>query len=404
MISEGARLSSKESMRVALLTGGGDKPYALGLAAALISAGVAIDFVGSDDLEVPEVLNDPLINFLNLRGDQRSDATFFRKMSRIFRYYVRLIEYATTATPVMFHILWNNKFEFFDRVVLMLYYRLLGKKLILTAHNVNVAKRDSKDSLLNRLSLTIQYRLADHIFVHTGEMKTELMKDFGVHESRVSVIPFGINSTVPITSLARSEARHRLGIEPTDKALLFFGNIAPYKGLEYLVDALGILQRSDQAYRLIIAGRAKGDDNYWTRIEQAIVDNNLRDCVVQRVEYIPDAETEIYFKAADVLILPYTRIFQSGVLFLGYNFGLPVIASDIGSLRNDIVEGRTGFVCRERDAADLARSVSTFFSSSLCEEPETTREEIRHHALEHYSWGKVSEIITVVYQSLLQTG
>src|SRR5450755_3835864 len=60
---------------VALLTGGGDKPYALGLAAALSSKGISLDFIGSDDLSVPELLNDHRVNFLNLRGDQRSEAS-----------------------------------------------------------------------------------------------------------------------------------------------------------------------------------------------------------------------------------------------------------------------------------------------------------------------------------------
>src|SRR5438093_3407921 len=52
---------------VSLLTGGGDKPYALGMAAALTSAGVEVDFIGSDDLRVPELLNNPRVNFYNLR-------------------------------------------------------------------------------------------------------------------------------------------------------------------------------------------------------------------------------------------------------------------------------------------------------------------------------------------------
>ena len=42
--------------------------------------------------------------------------------------------------------------------------------------------------------------------------------------------------------------------------------------------------------------------------------------MIERIEYVPDEETEIYFKAADVLALPYAHVFQSGVLFLGYNF------------------------------------------------------------------------------------
>ena len=115
------------SLRVALLTGGGDKPYALGMAAALTSAGIHVDFIGSDDLSVPELLTNPRLNFLNLRGDQRGDASPMAKVLRVLKYYVRLIGYAATAKPKLFHILWNNKFQLFDRTVLMLYYRLLGQ-------------------------------------------------------------------------------------------------------------------------------------------------------------------------------------------------------------------------------------------------------------------------------------
>ena len=82
-------------------------------------------------------------------------------------------------------------------------------------------------------------------------------------------------------------------------------------------------------------------------------------------DYIPDSETELYFKAADVLALRTQDIFQSGVLFLGYSFGLPVVVTDVGSLRQDVVEGRTGFVCRPEDPHDLAASIARFFSSDL---------------------------------------
>ena len=67
----------RSALRVTLLTGGGDKPYALGVAAALTSQGIFVDFIGSDDLSVPDVLNDPRVNFLNLRGNQRPDASPF---------------------------------------------------------------------------------------------------------------------------------------------------------------------------------------------------------------------------------------------------------------------------------------------------------------------------------------
>src|SRR5215471_8388967 len=266
---------------VALLTGGGDKPYALGITAALSSVGIRVDFIGSDDLNVPEVVGNPRVSFLNLRGDQRSEASPIAKMRRILRYYVRLIGYAATAKPKLFHILWNNKFQLFDRTLLMLYYKLLGKKIVLTAHNVNAGKRDSNDSWLNRFSLKVQYNLSNHVFVHTNRMKQELISDFRIPAGKVSVIPFGINNTVPSTSLSSAQARRQLSISEGDKTLLFFGNIAPYKGLEYLISAFTELSSKDRSYRLIIVGKPKGSEGYWKQIHQEIARGGIRDRVIE---------------------------------------------------------------------------------------------------------------------------
>ncbi len=84
-----------------------------------------------------------------------------------------------------------------------------------------------------------------------------------------------------------------------------------------------------------------------------------------RADYVPDEETELYFKAADVFVLPYRHIYQSGVLFLGYSFGLPVIAADVGALKDEIVEGKTGFVFKPEDPIDLAATIERYFASDL---------------------------------------
>jgi glycosyltransferase involved in cell wall biosynthesis len=393
--------AQSSTLRIALLTGGGDKPYALGMAAALTSVGIHVDFIGSDDLNVPVLLNDPLVNFLNLRGDVRPDASPFAKARRVLKYYIKLVSYAGTAQPRLFHLLWNNKFELFDRTLLMLYYKLLGKKVVLTAHNVNAGKRDSNDSWLNRLSLKIQYNLSDHIFVHADGMKREMASEFSIPESKISIIPFGINNTVPSTSLSSAEAKRQLGISGGDKTLLFFGNIAPYKGLEYLISALAELSNKDRSYRLILVGKPKGSEGYWKQIHQGIALSGTRDRVIERIEYIPDEQTELFFKAADVLILPYTRVFQSGVLFLGYSFGLPAIAADVGNLKEEIIEGETGFVFKRRDSSDLARRIDQYFKSELFRNLETRRAQIKEYANERYSWSKVAAITTRVYSELL---
>lgn len=388
-------------IHVTLLTGGGDKPYALGLTAALTSAGVIVDFIGSDEQVMPELLANPRVNFHNLRGDQRPQVSRVTKVLRVLNYYFRLICYAAKAKPAIFHILWNNKIEIFDRTLLMLYYKLLGKRLVFTAHNVDKSKRDGKRSFLNRFSLRWQYRLSDHIFVHTEKMKTELVTEFGVAKQKVSVIPFGINNTVPNTSLSTADAKHQLGISKDEKTLLFFGNIAPYKGLEYLVAAFTELSKECFNYRLIIAGSVKNCQTYWRAVEQSIVLSGVGERIIRKIEYVPDEDTEIYFKAADVLVLPYTYIFQSGVLFLGYSFGLPAIASNTGSMQEDVIQDKTGFIHEAQNAAALAEAIRVYFRSDLYRNLDETKREIRDYANERYSWAIVGEMLDRVYRRIL---
>jgi D-inositol-3-phosphate glycosyltransferase len=388
-------------MEVALLTGGIDKPYVSGLAVALASQKVCLEVVGSDEIDSPEMHTTHKLNFLNLFGS-KAPTSLASKVLRVLRYYARLVRYAATSEPRVFHILWNNKFELFDRTLLMLYYKLLGKKIVFTAHNVNAGKRDGNDSLLNRITLRTQYRLSDHIFVHTEKMKSELMQEFGVREVAVSVIPFGINNSVPNTDLTSSEAKRRLGIGDGERTILFFGALRPYKGLEYLVDGFLRLAAKRPEYRLIIAGEPRKEaERYLAEILQRIEGDVNRARVIQKLRYIPDDETELYFKAADVLALPYTHVFQSGVLFLAYSFGLPVLATDVGSVREQVIEGKTGFLCKPRDPVDLASVVEGYFASDLFRALIHRRREIREWANGRNSWALVGESTCRVYAELM---
>jgi len=387
---------------VALLTGGGDKPYAFGLAMELISKGAILDVIGSDELDCLEFRENPQVRFLNLRGNQREDVSFVNKSARVALFYVKLIRYALTAKPRIFHILWNNKVQSFDRTLLMLYYLVLGKRIALTVHNVNAGKRDSRDNFLNRLTLRIQYRLAHHLFVHTEKMKRELIEEFGVHEARISVIPFGINNAVPRTELTPAEAKRKLNIRDTERTILFFGNIAPYKGLEHLVAAFRHSLPKRDGYRLVVAGRAKNCEAYWKTIRHEIDEDVQTGRIVLKVEFIPDDEVEVFFKAADVLVLPYKYVYQSGVLFLSYSFGLPVLAADVVPLRHEVIEGKTGFLFKPEDPFELARAIERFFASDLFARLDESRKEISAHAAEGHSWESVGQITLKVYTDLLR--
>jgi glycosyltransferase involved in cell wall biosynthesis len=391
-------------IEVALLTGGQDRHYSFGLAMTLVSKGVRLDVIGSEEVDSPELHTTPKVNFLNLRGNRREDAGLGKKVSRVLIYYTRLIRYTLTARPKVFHILWNNKFEYFDRTILMLFYKLCGKQIAFTAHNVNIGRRDSRDGYLNRLTLKLQYRLADHIFVHTEKMRDELRADFGVHEQAITVLIHPLNVAVPDTQLTPGEAKAQLGIRDDERTILFFGAIAPYKGLDFLVSAFQGIVARDAKYRLIIAGRPRGgSEKYWQDIHETIRRTIDPRQVIQDINYIPDQRMELYFKAADVLALPYKEIFQSGILFLAYSFGLPVVAADVGSFRETLIEGRTGFLCRPHDPGDLARTIERYFESDLFRGLDGARMDIREYAKARHSWDPVGQVTRDVYAKLLRS-
>lgn len=386
-------------LRISLLTGGDDPHYAHGLARALLEAGVHVEFVGSDRLDAPFLHGDRRLEFLNLRGDQTEAVSAARKVTRILRYYARLLRHAVESRARVFHILWNNKFDFVDRVLLMGWYRLCGRRVVLTVHNVNVAARDGYDSAWNRATLRCQYRLCSHLFVHTDRMRSELVEHFGIDPGRISLIPFGVNDAVPVTSSTRAEARARLGFAIDDRVMLAFGQIAPYKGLEFAVEALNLLSESQPRLRLLVAGKVKqGQEAHWARVERRIEECRLSERVTRHVRHIADEDIEVYFKCADVLVMPYVHIFQSGVLFLGYSFGLPVVASDAGSLDRDVQVGRTGYICRSGDPASLAQALETFFGGDLYGDGEATRAAIKAHFSTTHSWTKGAGISAGVYR------
>ena len=154
-------------------------------------------------------------------------------------------------------------------------------------------------------------------------MKHELCLDFSVPASKVSVIPFGINNTLPNTDLTSAAAKRRLGLGIDEPTALFFGQIAPYKGLEYLVEALPAILNEQKKFRLIVAGKVRRKPGARRDVERRLLRLNCSDRVGLRIEHVSDEEAELYLKGADVLVLPYTDIFQSGLPFLGYRSVYP---------------------------------------------------------------------------------
>ena len=121
-----------------------------------------------------------------------------------------------------------------------------------------------------------------------------------------------------------------------------------------------------------------------------------------RLQFIPVDEVELYFAAADCLVLPYRRIYQSGVIFLAYRFGLPIIATDVGSFHEDIIDGVTGFICKPDDAENMAEKLRKYFDGNLFHQREQTRKRIIEFTEQKYSWSNIGRQTYEVYARVLQ--
>jgi len=107
--------------------------------------------------------------------------------------------------------------------------------------------------------------------------------------------------------------------------LLFFGIVRPYKGLQFLIEAVSILKSSGILVQLIIAGE------FWEKIEpykEMIIQLDLYDLVFFFDRYIPDEEVSLFFKEADIFVAPYIDGTQSGSVKIALGFDLPIVVTD----------------------------------------------------------------------------
>jgi glycosyltransferase involved in cell wall biosynthesis len=161
----------------------------------------------------------------------------------------------------------------------------------------------------------------------------------------------------------RVAARVALGIPPDAPAILFFGYIRKYKGLDILLRAMPKMIEALPELRLIVAGEYYGDEvEYRALIEELkLPKKNL----VLATDYIPNEEVAKYFCAANVCVLPYRSATQSGIVQIAYNFDTPVIATDAGGLAEVVIDDKSGLIAHEATPEAIADKVIGLFQASL---------------------------------------
>ncbi|MBY0586999.1 glycosyltransferase family 4 protein [bacterium] len=374
--------------------------YSLALGSALVSHGASVRFVTSrfsydPDLEIPPEIDVQLHYFPGADRWDRFGATS-RKIYRALRYpldhrrLVRLIDRGEWKQPDVVHLQWS-RLPMFDRS-LVAKLKKKGIKVVHTVHDVEPLYEGAADmSGLGRV-----YQNCDALIVHTEANRRDLLERYpAIDVRKVHVVPHGpLQADACPADGDRAKARAALGISADARVALNFGSIKPYKGLDLFVSAMPmVVQNVPQAF-LLLAGRpARPADAPDMTILQSRGIGHRAD-----LEFISNKDTWKYYMAADVVVLPYLNITQSGVLLSSMAFGKPAIVTAVGGLPEVIRPGQTGWVVPPENVPALAEAISDALSDpDRCDRMGLAA---RQDVLERFSWQAIGRETVRIYQSV----
>jgi glycosyltransferase involved in cell wall biosynthesis len=367
---------------------GGMHYYDFELCRGLMSAGCKVSLYTCDETPDPAI---PGLSFYPVyRGIYGDGNRWIRGIRYVRATLAMLRTAAVTGERICHYQVFNDLIPELTAISLM---KLFGKKVVLTVHDVNSL---AETGALKKRLTGMAYRLADRIIVHNGPSRKEL-EGLGVPSARTSVIPHGHYLDTMGKIPSPSQARRALGIDDSAKVVLFFGQIKDAKGLDLLIEALPEVARAIPDVVLLIAGRP------W-RTEfagyDALIDRlGVRGRCKLHIGFVPDKQVADYYSAADVIALPYRRIYQSGVLIMAMTYERPVVVSDLPGMTEIVTDGVNGYVFKEGLSEDLAGVLVRVLRD------ESGRARIARRAYElvrdNHDWAKIGARTREVYRALL---
>jgi len=264
-----------------------------------------------------------------------------------------------------------------------------GAKFVWTVHNLK--PHESKFPRLRKYFSSWLTNAVDGVIV-LSQSTVELLKKNhpALLEKPIAVIPHGHYKSCYPNTTNRQESRSKLGITNSETVLLFIGQIREYKNVLTLIQCFRELGKEN--IRLLIAGSPDS-----TSLKQEIEANSEGDFRINNyLEFIDDNEIQFFLNAADLVVLPYTEILNSGSAILALSFNKPVLVPQKGSMSElkDII------------GAKWVHTYENSLSSEALLEAINWLHQEDHSSLislEKLDWNKIAEDTVQFYQKILNT-
>jgi glycosyltransferase involved in cell wall biosynthesis len=289
----------------------------------------------------------------------------FKGITRVILLFFILLITLTRNQYEIVHIQEHLPMFFFFIPLLKLrhkkiFWTLHDTEIFIPSNNIHGKLQVLFSEIVSQPKIMIKW--SDAIIVHALSLKEQLIEK-KVDQNKIHVIPhFDYNYLLENhsinfkNSINSSNSDQNQNLLPKEYAL-FFGNIAPWKGIDVLIDATKIVTENlGQKFNLVIAGTPY--DGYHTYFNNLIKERN--NCIKIINRYIESYEISGIIKGSRFLILPYAKSFQhsaSGIIPLAYTFSKPVVVSSLEPLKEYVEHERTGLIFKCGDSKQLANCI-----------------------------------------------
>ena len=192
-------------------------------------------------------------------------------------------------------------------------------------------------------------------------MSQKVFADLGVFTSNAHKIctPHPMYETYG-EKVSRAEARQKLGLNESDKIILFFGLIRKYKGLDFLLEAMADERIKKLGIKLLVAGEYYEDKQVYL---DSVEKNHLQDSVIFHSHFIANDDVRYYFCACNIVGQTYRNATNSGVTMVGYYYEKPMLVTNVGGLAEIVPHGKAGYVI-DANPKMIADSIIDYFENN----------------------------------------
>lgn len=238
---------------------------------------------------------------------------------------------------------------------------------------------------------------ADQIIVHSPVSKKVLIADYGISSDKITVIPIGIPQKQ--TGIKPIQPKN-LNLPKNARVLLYFGYLIRRKGLEYLIDGFDRAAKKYPNLHLVLAGGTLDYQKDYPKELQARIKQLPTADHFHFTGFVSEAELNLLYDRALALILPYTLSISSSLpLTFAFQHGKPVLASSIGTLRDEIRPGQDGLLFTPRSARAIAHSIGQILADPDLYQKLSTG---ARSNLTTRSWDKIADKTLALYKKTLK--